>query len=177
MIRTSLAVVAVLAVALTLPSVARALDVKEAGEIEAEVADREKEVKAKYGNKSWRDMDSAERRAYQKDMDAARNDTLAKHETTNKEYEQTKLKMGKPGFEVMEEGRKSYKGKKKAAEDAKKKEAEEAANKGKKKDGEVKVQRGFDDKNPVMLDGKGPPAGEGQDSEHGKVIEVPQDGE
>ncbi|MGC4113584.1 MAG: hypothetical protein QM765_02745 [Myxococcales bacterium] len=157
-----------LAVTLAFPAVASAMDAKKTGEIDAEVADKENEVKAKYGNRPWREMNSDERKSFQKDMDKAREDTYAKHGTSGREVEGSKLKMGKQGLKDAEDGKKAY-GDKKAADEK----AKADAAKGKAKEPEIKVQKGFSDDNPVDLHGNGPSAGE---EGMGKVIEVPQDG-
>ena len=157
-----------LALALAFPAAARAMDAKKTGEISAEIEDKENAVKAKFGNRSWKEMSTDERKAYQKDMDKAREDTLSKHGTTSREFETTKLKMGREGLKSAEDGKKDYADKKAAEEKAK---AE--AGKAKTKEPEIKVQKGFNDDNPVDLHGNGPGGGE---EGMGKVIEVPQDG-
>ncbi len=137
------------ALALLSPGAARALDAKEAGEISAEVEAKQQAVKAEYGNRSWREMSQEERKDYEKKMNGARDQVLNEHGTSQREYETTKLKMGREGLKSSEEAKAGWAEKKKKEEAAKKAEAE------KKKDGpqEVKVQRGFDDKNPVDLEG------------------------
>lgn len=151
--------------ALVAPGAAGAMDARTTGEITAEIADQEEGVKAKYGNRSWKEMSPEERKSFQKDMDQAREDTFKKHGTTERELETTQLKMGKKGLESAESGKKDYAAKKKAAAEAKAAKPKQA--------GEIKVQRGFSDENPVDLNSDGPdPETEGM----GKVIEVPQDG-
>ena len=162
---------ALAAAALASPAVASAMEAKKTGEISAEIADKENAVKAKYGNRSWKEMDTAERKAFQKDMDGAKAETLKKNGTTDREFETTKLKMGREGLKDAEVGKKDYADKKKA-EEAKK--AEDG--KAKKEPTEIKVQKGFNDENPVDLNGDGNLPGQGGEGNPGKVIDVPQDG-
>ncbi|HEY3445045.1 MAG TPA: hypothetical protein VGK67_01730 [Myxococcales bacterium] len=157
-----------LAAALAFPAAARAMDAKKTGEISAEIEDKENAVKAKYGGRSWKEMSNDERKSFQKDMDKAREDTLQKHGTSGREYETTKLKMGREGLKSAEDGKKDY-----ATKKAEEEKAKAEAAKPKAKEPEIKVQKGFNDDNPVTMDGKDPSGGE---EGMGKVIDVPQDG-
>jgi len=133
------------ALGLAVPATARAVDPTEAGEMSAEIEDKEKEVKEKFGNRGWREMNQEERKDYEKAMNHARDEVLEKHGTSLRDFEKGKLKMGKDGLAKSEESKKGWGDKKKKADEDAKKAAEDAK---KSKEPEVEVQRGFDEKNP-----------------------------
>jgi hypothetical protein len=140
----SLATLIVALAVLGMPRTARAVDPAEAGEMAAEIEDKEKQVKEKFGNRGWREMDQSERKDYEKAMNGARDEVLEKHHTSLKDFEKGKLKMGKEGLSKSEESKKGWGDKqKKAAEE--KKAAEDAK---KNKEPEIEVQKGFNEKDP-----------------------------
>jgi hypothetical protein len=152
--RTAMLCLAVLAV-LTAPTVARAIDAQEAGEMNAEIESKEKAVKEKYGNRPYKELSQDERKAYAQEVQDARESTLKDHNTSSKDFEKAKVKLGHDGLTKSEEAKKGWgekqAQKKAAAEEAKK---AEDAKKAETKDGEVKVIKGFDEKNPGAMDEK-----------------------
>ncbi|MBI5544015.1 MAG: hypothetical protein HY901_09020 [Deltaproteobacteria bacterium] len=129
----------------------RALEPAKAGEIAAELEAKEKAIQEKHGD--LRQLSPEQRKAYGKELQEARVSTLQKHNTTSKEFETARLKMGRGDRAQSEEARKAWpEQQKKLAEEAKKAEAAKAT----KKNSGIQVQRGFDDDNPVVLDGEQP---------------------
>lgn len=136
------------------PSAAFALDVEKAGELEALMEEKRAEVAKEFGNKKPNEMSASERRAYYEKIEAGNREVLQKNGVSDKEYARSTAKMGRGSQKAIEEAKKSFQEKRAAEEKAK---AEKA-----KGSGEVKIQRGFDDKNPVDLEG---------DSESGPEIQ------
>lgn len=162
-----------LAATLLAPSAALALDPQEAGEIEAQIEDGQRQVKEKFGNRTLREMDSQERRDYDRALNEAREQVLQKHGTTLRGYESQRMKFGREAYQESQAARQGWGEKKKQQEEASKAEAAKKA----KGDGEIKVQQGFDENNPPNVeDVDGVQVQRGRGSE-GIEIPVPQEGE
>lgn len=137
-----------LAATFAFPSAARAVDPEEVGEITAEIEDRQRAVRTTYGNRAAREMEPEERRELQKALDRARDEILEKHPTTARDYDVSRAKQSREDRTRSEAARQGWFDKKKKAEDG----AQQAETTRLEKEPEVRVQRGFDDKNPVILD-------------------------
>ena len=158
---------ALAALTLAAPRAAQAVDATEAGIISAEIDDKQTQVAAKYGNRSYRDMSDDERKSFREDMNAAREEALKSHGTNAHDWEAAKLRLDRESAKSFESGKNAYAAKKKADEEAAKAAKQEPA--------EVKVQRGFSDKSPVDLTGDGNlPASD--DANFGKSVDAPKPG-
>lgn len=149
------------------PAVALALDPAEAGVINAELADREKAIKAEYGNRSIKEMSREERKEMDQKLRAARQEVLEKHGTTDKEFSKGMLKLGRDGLKQAEQSEKEH-----AAKLAEAKKGSEGGQEG--GEGKIQVQRGFNDREPVVVEQDGIQVQRGG-GENG--IEIPVDGE
>jgi TolA-binding protein len=158
--------VSALAAMLAFPALAFALDAEEAGTISAEIEDRENAVRAEYGNRHIRDMSREERKEMEAKIEAAREEVLDKHGTTEKDYDKSSLKVGREGAKAMDAAKKDRAAK--IAEE--KKAAEKKPGEATPAQGEVKVQKGFSDKNPVVTDQAGDQVQRGAGNEG---IEIP----
>ena len=151
------------------PARASAVDPQEIGEMNAEIEAKQKAVKEKYGNRTPREMSQEEKKTYEHDMNDAKPSTLKDHHASAREFELGALKLGHDDRAKSEEAKKGWGDKqaKKAAEEAKKAEEAKAAAS---KEPEVKVIKGFDEKNPNGIDDKTGGKGEGTE------IPLPKEG-
>lgn len=127
------------------PASALALDEQKAGELEALMEERRAAIAKEYGDKKPSEMSSSERRAYYQKIEAANREVLQQNGISDKEYARATARMGRGSMQRIEQAKKEF-AEKRAAE---KKAKEEQAKKG---SGEIQIQRGFDNKNPVTLD-------------------------
>lgn len=148
-----LSILTTLAALLLAPCLAAAqdrIDPAEAGRITAELEAREKEIRQGYGNRSNKEMERDERKEMEAKIRDARSEVLEEHGTSNKSYEVGMARLSQDGLRGLEASK---------AEHAKKLEADKASaakgdakpEAGKGEAGEVQVQRGFDDNNPVTV--------------------------
>ncbi len=147
----------ILALSATLlaPASAFALDAQKAGELEALMEERRSAISKEYGGKKPNEMSSSERREYYEKVEKANREVLEKNGVSDKEYARQTARMGRGSQKEIQEAKKQFQEKRAAEEKAK---ADKA-----KGSGEVQIQRGFDDKNPVNL--------QGDDSSAGPIID------
>ncbi len=147
----------ILALSATLlaPASAFALDAQKAGELEALMEERRSAIAREYGGKKPTEMSSSERREYYEKVEKANREVLEKNGVSDKEYARQTARMGRGSQKEIQEAKKQFQEKRAAEEKAK---ADKA-----KGSGEVQIQRGFDDKNPVNL--------QGDDSSAGPIID------
>jgi hypothetical protein len=132
-----------------LPSLALAdLTAEQAGQLQADMEEREAAIKKELGGKEPSKMTREEQNTYGAKVRAARDEVLIKNGTSSKEYERSTMRMGREAQGERAAAKKAYQEKK--TEDAKK-----AAAVPPKGEAKIEIQRGFDDKNPVMLESKG----------------------
>jgi hypothetical protein len=97
-------------------------------------------VNAAHGNRQPSEMDNAERRQVIKEQQEAIREVREQHGVSEKDYARQTARMGPKQNAAVEAAAKELE-EKKAAEATKRQEP-----------GEIQVQQGFDDKNPVMLE-------------------------
>ena len=145
-------VVALLAALLLFPSLGHAegLDNQKAGELQAQMEEKEAAIRKEYGNPDPKAARSSLSREEQKEMNgkmaAARHEVLEKNGVTEGDYTRSATRMGKEAHKEVDASKQAYK-EKTATENA----AKAAAAKQEVKP--IEVQRGFSDKNPVNLEG------------------------
>ena len=136
---------AALAALLLTPALASALEPEEAGQINAEIAEKETAIRAEYGGGNIKKMSREERKEMQEKLNSARGEVLEKHGTTEKDFSRGQLKLGREGLKEAEQSQKEHTAK---LEEAKK------AGESKKPDdkGGVKVEQGINDDEPRVVD-------------------------
>jgi hypothetical protein len=102
-------------------------------------------VNAAHGNKQPSEMDSAERRQVIQEQQQAVQQVREQHGVSEKDYARQTARMGKKQTAAVEAAAKELEAKK-AAEATKRQPG------GAQEPGEIQVQQGFDDKNPVTLE-------------------------
>ncbi len=163
---------AALAMSLGLPTVSKALDPDEAGKITAEIEEKNAAVRKEFGDRSYKELTREERKSYDAKMRAGHDEVLEKHGTSSRDYEKGMLKLGREGLKQEQATQKAWA--EKRAEDAKK-----AAEKKKVEDvGGIKVQKGFDEKNPPnnITEQNGIQVQKGGGGKGGEGIEIPVPG-
>jgi hypothetical protein len=134
---------ALLALLLASPALAADLNPKTVAKIQREQNAAQEEIEKKHGNKKPSEMSSSERKEVIKETSAAQKEVLEKNKVDAKEFARYQAKMSQDD---------------RAETAAAEKDLEAAAEKDKKagaaKPAEIKVQKGFSDKNPVVLEAK-----------------------
>ena len=121
------------------------LDPDQLAKIEREKDEALADVAKKHGDKKPSEMDAAERKQLIQEQAAAERAVLEKNGVSAKEYARGSAKLSRDGRDQMKKTSKELEEKAKADKAA----AEAAKN----KKGEIPIQRGFNNRNPVEVEG------------------------
>lgn len=127
-------------------SLAEELDPEKVARIRREEKAALAEVDKQHGNKKPSEMSNAERREVIEEQEAAVARVLEKHGVTAKDYLRYTTRMGREDNAAVAEAMERQE-----AEEKARKEAEARKKAG---SGEVVIQQGFNDRNPVVLEGE-----------------------
>lgn len=129
------------------PALAGDLDPETVAKIRRDQKAAEKKIAEAYGNRKPSELSNQERREVAQKRAAAEQQVLEKHGVETKDYVRYTTRMDNDERAAADAAEKKLDAEAKAKKAA---EAEKA-----KGDGEVEVQRGFDERNPVSLEGGG----------------------
>ncbi len=135
------------------PLSAKATDPATVGQIDAEVEQRKQEIAQEYEGRDGKPTHAQMRERDAKER-AALTEILAKHGVSAKEYQRSKVSLNREARAEAAQAGKSWKEKNEAE---KKKASEPKAEP--KAAADIPVQRGFDEKNPLILHGEKGAAG------------------
>jgi hypothetical protein len=111
-------------------------------------------VDKSYGNRKPSEMTNEERAQATKDQQEASRSVLEKHGVSDKDYSRREATLSPDERSAMKQAEKKIEADEKAAKEAKEEEARKKATDDEAKDpSDIPVQRGFNDENPVVLEG------------------------